>query len=244
LNRFTVDKDNIGTDVITMTDAEDVRHLTRVLRVSSGEDVYISDGEGAAYVATLESASRSLASLAIKERLPVRRRLDERVRLTIACAVPKAANFETIIDKGTQLGVDAFVPLVTTRGLVDEAACRGKMDRWERVRRAAAKQSGVLFVPDLLPPVCFMEYIPQLVRYDLKILPHLRDQTRSLASVCDGFDRGRVILLIGPEGDFAPQEVEAALDAGCSGVSLGCSVLRVDTAAIAAASYLRLRFDP
>ncbi|MGE5279657.1 MAG: RsmE family RNA methyltransferase [Deltaproteobacteria bacterium] len=243
MNRFTVDKKDISGDAVVISEPQDVHHLTRVLRVHPGEDVFISDGAGAGYVTTLVSAGRAEAHLAVKERLPVRRREEERLRLTLACAVPKASHFEDIIDKGTQLGVEAFVPLVTQRSLVDEAACLRKMPRWERVRRAAARQSGVLFLPELAAPVAFTDFLPRLASFDLKILPHLAAQTRSLADACDGFARGRVAVLIGPEGDFSPAEVRAALDAGCRGACLGCSVLRVDTAAIAVASYLRLRFD-
>jgi len=244
MNRFTVDKENIASAHIDITDAQDVRHLTRVLRVHAGEDVFISDGEGAGYIATLASATAGRARLTIKERLPVQRRDERRVRLTVACAVPKADRFEEVIDKGTQLGVDAFVPLVTQRGLLDKAACLKKMPRWERVRRAAARQSGVLFMPSLSEPVSPEELAPSFHRYDLKILPHLSEQARSLAEVFAGFERGRVLVLIGPEGDFSRDEVRAAIDAGCTGVSLGCSVLRVDTAAIAVASYVRLRYEP
>jgi len=244
MNRFTVEKGAIGPDRIDITDAQDVRHLTRVLRVRAGEDVYISDGDGAGYVAALEQATPARARLLIKERLPVRRREERPVRLTVACAVPKAARFEEVIDKGTQLGVDAFVPLLTERGILDEAACLRKVPRWERVRLAAARQSGVLFIPTLAAPVTFEKFLPQLREHDLKVLPHLSETSRSLENVFQGFERGRVVVLIGPEGDFSRDEVRRAIDAGCAGVSLGCSVLRVDTAAVAVASYVRLRYEP
>ncbi len=243
MNRFCVDKTDIGPKYIDITDAKDVHHLTRVLRVGVGEDVFISDGEGAGYIATLDTAA-ARARLAIKERLPVRRRQERPVRLTVACAVPKAAHFEEVIDKGTQLGVDAFVPLLTERGLLDEAVCLKKMPRWQRVRQAAVRQSGVLFMPDLAVPVALKDFLPRLGDYDLKLLPHLSEQARHLTDVFQGFERGRVVVLIGPEGDFSQDEVQRCLDAGCAGVSLGSSVLRVDTAAIAVASYVRLRYEP
>jgi len=244
VNRFSVDKKNIGQEHIDITDTQDLRHLTRVLRVRPGEDLFISDGEGAGYVTTLGTVTRAHARLVIKERLPVQQRSQRRVRLTVACAVPKADHFEGVIDKGTQLGVDAFVPLVTERGLVGEASCLKKMPRWERVRQAAARQSGVLFLPVVERPVSFQDFLARLGEHDLKLLPHLSEQARVLAQVFEGFDRGRIVVLIGPEGDFSRSEVRCALDAGCTGVSLGRSVLRVDTAAIAVASYVRLRYEP
>ena len=244
MNRFTVDKESIGPEHVDITDAQDAHHLTRVLRVRAGEDVFISDGDGAGYIATLDTAAAGRARLVIKERLPVRRRDERPVRLTVACAVPKAARFEEVIDKGTQLGVDAFVPLLTERGLLDEAGCLKKMPRWERVRLAAARQSGVLFMPGLAQPVSLKNFLPCLREHDLKLLPHLSEQARGLTEVFQGFERGRVVVLIGPEGDFSQEEVRSAIDAGCAGVSLGCSVLRVDTAAIAVASYVRLRYEP
>lgn len=243
MNRFYVPRENIGAEVIRITDADDVRHFRKVLRIEKGEDVFISDGEGGGYVAAFEQEKKGEVLLAIRLREPVFSRRDRPLAITLACAVPKRSHFDEIVDKGTQLGVDTIVPLVTKRSLVSLEECRKKADRWQRVCVAAAKQSGVLFLPQLKAPVMFEDLLKDAQRYDLKILPNLSQRSLSLSQAAASCRGSRILVMIGPEGDFSADETRAALASGFLGVSLGASVLRVDTAAIATLSYLSLRKD-
>lgn len=241
MNRFYVPKENIGDQMIRITDADDVRHFCKVLRIGKGEDVFISDGEGGGYVASFEQEKKGEVLLAIRRREPALSRIDRPLAITLACAVPKRSHFEDIVDKGTQLGVDTIIPLVTKRTMVSLAECKKKADRWQRVCVAAAKQSGVLFLPQLKSPVLFPDLLKDASAYDLKILPNLSQRSVTLPAAAAGLKGPRVLVAIGPEGDFSPDEIESAIASGFIGVSLGASVLRVDTAAIAVVSYLSLR---
>jgi 16S rRNA (uracil1498-N3)-methyltransferase len=239
MNRFYVEKEHIDKDSIRVVDADDVHHLLKVLRIRHGEELFVSDGCGQGYVAVFERDDKNTAFFSIKEKLPLQKREDRPILLTLACAIPKVAKFEEVVDKGVQLGVDAIVPLLTERTRKDEEDYLKKIVRLDRIRRTAAKQSGALFLPELHRPVTFDGFISQLSKFDLCLLPNLSVKTKLIKDVLADFKGRRLAVMIGPEGDFSPREVEAALRAGCVDVSLGESVLRVDTAAIAVMSFIR-----
>ncbi len=240
MNRFFVERRYISEGNIRITDSDDLHHLTRVLRLSIGEQLFVTDGEGRAYIAIVERIARTSMILKILDTVKNSRPEDRKVTISLAVAVPKNVHFENIVDKCTQLGVSQIIPLLTERTLVKKDVFEKKNKRLERVLVSAAKQSGVLFVPKLNNAVNFSEFLPSLSEYDLKLLPNLSDRSIALSEALSGFDRGRILLMVGPEGDFSEKEIRAASASGCLGVSLGESVLKVDTAAIAAVSFIKL----
>lgn len=242
MNRFYVEPAHISETTIKIVDPGDVRHLIKALRVQKGEDFLISDGQGCRYLAGVDFTSGKEVSLKIKERLTRVNREEQKIKVCVACAVSQNTRFEEVIDKGTQLGVDEIIPLFTERTLVKKAVFDKKRARLGRVLVAAAKQSGVLFLPHLKDSISFDNLIDGLGKYDLCLLPNLSENVRILKDAIMPFKKGRILVLIGPEGDFSPQEIGKAIRAGCQGVTLGDSVLRVDTAAIAMISYLKLNF--
>jgi 16S rRNA (uracil1498-N3)-methyltransferase len=242
MNRFFVEKEHIGKDIIKITDRDDVRHLVRVLRLGPGEAVFISDGEGGAYITEIKRIAKNSVDLKIKEVKERRQKNDRNIMISLACAIPKNARFEDIIDKATQLGVDEIIPLLTERTLIEKSAFDKKQERFKRIILVSAKQSGVLFLPELREATPFEALIGRLGQHELRLLPNLSQRTYLLKDAVSGFTGKRILALIGPEGDFTKREIEVALSLGCVGVSLGDSVLRVDTAAISVMSFLRLYF--
>jgi 16S rRNA (uracil1498-N3)-methyltransferase len=244
VNRFLVEGRDFEKKVVVVEETEDVHHLARVLRVRIGETLALSDGEGSRCQAAVSAIEKGRVIFDVVSREPKIHREDQRVRLTLVCAVPKFAHFEEVVDKGTQLGVDEIIPMFTERSLVDRDGFLKKKSRYERLRTAAGKQSGALFLPILSAPVSFSEVMGRARSFDLVLIPNLADAACSLRDVLTGFSGGRLCVLIGPEGDFSPSEIEAAMSMGARGVDLGSSVLRVDTGAIAVMSYVRIVFTP
>src|SRR5512135_2274132 len=203
MNRFYVNARDIDRSarVIRITDPRAIHHMSRVLRLRQGEEIFVSDGEGGGYVAAFPAVVEEELVLPIVRIQPRRRREDRRLRLTVACAVPKYAHFEEVIDKGTQLEVDEIVPLITDRTMVTPAAVIKKRGRWERLMLAAAKQSGAIFLPSLRGPVSFEVFLRELGGFELCLLPHLAELTKTLPQVLSGFAGGRLCVMIGPEGD-------------------------------------------
>ncbi|MBI5872784.1 MAG: 16S rRNA (uracil(1498)-N(3))-methyltransferase [Candidatus Omnitrophica bacterium] len=240
MNRFFVEKKYIVGTCVEITGATDVHHLGRVLRIPAGEDVLISDGDGGSYIAQVSRISKTAVSLKIKKELKRVRREEQKVLISLACAVPKNTHFEDIVDKCAQLGVDEIIPLITERTLVKKEAFDKKRGRLERIVISAAKQSGVLFLPELKEAQDFSSFLPRVGAYDLGLLPNLSQKPMSIKDALKNFIGRKVLIMIGPEGDFTPQEITQAIGANCRGISLGESVLRVDTAAVCAVSFLRL----
>jgi len=242
MNRFYVEKEHIDKDKIKITGRDDVHHIARVLRLRPGEELFISDGDGGGYITEIEKIDKNCVDLKIKDVKKRRRRADRNVMISLACAIPKNARFEDIIGKATQLGVDEIIPLLTDRTLVEKGAFDKKAERFRRVIISSAKQSGALFLPELKEATVFEDLINGIGQYELRLLPNLARKGRILKDVVSSFKGKKILVLIGPEGDFSKREIEVALNSGCVSVDLGESVLRVDTAALSVMSFLSLYF--
>ncbi len=243
MNRFLIDKSLIRSGSIEITDREDVHHLAAVLRLKEGESLFVSDGDGGGYVTRAVSVSRRAVVLRVTKALKRKDRSDASLWIALACAVPKNVAFEDIVDKCAQLGVQEIIPLATERTFWDRESVEKKRSRFERVLRRAGKQSGALFLPQLKPTISFKEFLAQSGSYGLRLIPNLAEGTLTLPQALTEKKRatdGRILIAIGPEGDFTDKELKAAFGAGFKGVSLGDSVLRVDTAAIASVAFIRL----
>jgi len=247
MNRFYVPKINISSDQITIVEPSDVHHLVRVLRLKTGDKICVSDGEGVNYETRVVSLLRQKVILEIEGKTSSKARNQKKVHISLGIAVPKNARFEEIVDKLTQLGIDTIIPMFTERTLVRKEVFEKRRDRFFRVMFSSAKQSGVSVLPELREGVDFLAFLKNFGAYDICLLPNLLHQSLSLkkaVSLLKARNRtAKILVLIGPEGDFTKREIDLALKAGCRGVSLGESVLRVDTAAIAVASFLKFSFD-
>jgi 16S rRNA (uracil1498-N3)-methyltransferase len=177
---------------------------------------------------------------------------EPRLSLTLYAALLKGQHLEWVLQKGTELGVSAFVPMITQRTVVrDEGRVRKKRARWERILREAAEQCHRARVPQLFDPLSFEEACRAAVaEHNRSFLPSVQEGGLGLADVaCADVEQDtttaeppsaapRWALLIGPEGGFDVAEVELARGHGIQVVSLGPRTLRAETAALAAATIL------
>lgn len=220
---------------------DEARHLCQVLRVRTGDDVVVFDGEGRRAVATVLDVARDRVGIrlgAAESPAP------PRPRITLAQAIPKGKTMDTVVRKAVELGVAAIDPLVTRHTVVNPGD--GKAGKWRRAALEACKQCG----QDTLPAVAETQAIDAWLT---ALAPPVHGELRIIASLAPGAkplretlrahpDITTAILLVGPEGDFAPEETEAALAAGFLPASLGSIVLRVDTAAMFCLSALRYEY--
>jgi 16S rRNA (uracil1498-N3)-methyltransferase len=233
----------INGNSAAITDIEQIHHLRNVLRLKTGQQITVCDNAGSEYLCTIASLDRKEAVLVIENRTTPP---PGKNRLALACALPRLTGMDDIIDKLTQLDVDVIIPLQTERTVVrlDQAGPRERMDtrleRWRKIGRNAAEQSHRISLPKITPLMGFSEVLEFSKSYGLRLIPTLAAERKSLKEVAGRTTAPGAIALIGPEGDFTPAEVEGAIKAGFIAVSLGETVLRVETAAIAVASFLRL----
>ncbi len=231
--------DRVEGDKIAITDPGQLHHLKDVLRLEVNDGVVVIDGAGNEYTGVIQSVGRMEAVIRVTASRPA---LRPQTRLTIACAIPKGGRMDDIIDQLTQLGVDRIIPVLTERAVVrlDEAKKDARLERWRAIALNAALQSQRQSLPVIERVTGVTEVISRSRDYDLKLIPHLSGKRTLIKDVLSGKRPENTIVLIGPEGDFTPEEVNLALAAGFVPVSLGETVLRVATAAAAAAAYIKL----
>jgi 16S rRNA (uracil1498-N3)-methyltransferase len=234
---------NISEGKIIINDIEQIHYLKDVLRLKISCTITVFDEKGNEYKATIEQISSKNLSLKILNRLAHEQAMG--IRLAIACAIPKKSKFDDIVDKLTQLGVDRIIPLITERVIVkiDRQKAAGRKQRWEKIALAASQQSQRNTVPVIDSVKDFKSALAETKDFDLKLIPTLPGERKSLKEKLEGEKYKNIIVFIGPEGDFTPEEVALAEKAGFIPVSLGESVLRVETAAVAVASFIRF-LDP
>ncbi len=235
MHRFYIDR--VAGDTAALTDAGQFHHLKDVLRLKAGDNVAVFDSEGNEYAGVIESIEKKQAMIKVTA---VKRGIRDKITLTIACAIPKGDRMDDVIDQLTQLGVARIIPMWTERVVVklDEAKKQARFKRWQTIAQSAAEQSQRINLPVIMPVTPIADVVTGSQNYDLKLIPHLTGERRQIKDALAGGAK-RIIVLIGPEGDFTPEEVKAALETGFIPVSLGDTVLRVATAAVAVASYLQ-----
>lgn len=212
----------------------DSGHAVRVLRMKEGDPLQVVDGKGHIYSCVLTCAHPKHAAVEIvaEEEQPN----PWTGKITVAVAPTKNMDrMEWLTEKLTEIGVDRIVPLKCRRSERKEL----KADRLEKVAVAAMKQSLKTVLPDIAPMTRFADFIgSQLPPHRFICFCDERFPRVELATACvPGED---TVILIGPEGDFAPEEVEAALAAGFIPVALGPCRLRTETAALVAADTLHI----
>lgn len=209
----------------------EAKHAARVLRLERGAIIVIVDGLGNACRAELTVVSgKAVAARAHSE---IREMGEPSVRLTLAAGLSTSMKFDSVVQRGTELGVSRFIPLLTEKSRVaieDPARARTKLSRWRNVSIAAMKQCRRSRIPDVSAPTPFRRFLQQFDRADTGIIFHPGQDAVSLDSLKLAAGMKRLTLAVGPESGFDDDEVAAAVQAGFVCVSLGRRILRTETA--------------
>ncbi len=211
--------------------ADDAHKIATVLRGRTGERIEVVDSGGNAWSALLDVSGAKVGAL-LDEAL-ARPSRETGTRITIAQAVPKGAKMDTVVEKATELGVAALIPLRTLRVTGDHTG-DAKIERWRRLARSAAQQCGRSVVPAVAPVTTWDELLATFGAYDRVYIPWELAQPQPLRETFerDAHTLGSVLFVIGPEGGFSAHEVERAAAAGAVPVSLGARILRTETVAL------------
>jgi 16S rRNA (uracil1498-N3)-methyltransferase len=240
-HRFFVPRDVFSGDQVRL-EGDLAHRLSRVLRLEAGAFVVLLDGTGLEYKTRLDAVQPHRATGTVVGRRPGRP--EPRVRLVLYQSLVKGERFDWVLEKGTELGVAAFVPLLSRRNVVRAAPARpARPERWRRVVREAAEQCGRSVLPDVLAPERLEQALADAA--DLRLLPWEGEEALGLGAALrrarpalEAVERPTVAVLIGPEGGFADDEVTLAREAGAQVVSLGRRILRSETAGIVAAAAI------
>ena len=231
LPKFFIDKSAIkgGTCVILGGDAA---HISKVLRLSIGDEVVLCDGEGTDYDAKISSVGKSEVGFSILNEYPCES--EPKVFVTLFQGIPKASKMEYIIQKCTELGIANIVPVMTKRTVVkleNAQVEQKKLERWNKIAQEAVKQCGRGRVPTV-DAVCDIKDIKNMISdFDLFLVAYEDEENISLKSVLKNAGAvNKIGIVIGPEGGFEKAEVEMLISAGAKSVSLGKRILRTETA--------------
>ncbi len=236
MSKFFVNKNQISNEHAVITGA-DVNHLIKVLRANVGDSLTICDGEGTDYEATIASFTRDEIHVDLVRSLPC---LNEpKTKVTLYQGLPKQGKMEWIIEKCTEMGIDAIVPVQMKRSVVQlsrEQAVK-KLERWQKTAEAAAKQCSRGKIPKVHMPIKLSDLkkgpIPEFL-----LLPYENERSQSVKQALTGKKADSVGIFIGPEGGFAPEEVAFLESLGAQSVTLGPRILRTETAGLVALSVL------
>lgn len=209
---------------------DEFHHAARVVRVREGEEVELFDGRGHAAHGRIAEIGRETLRVDVTGEIESR---ETKLRMTLAPAIIQLEKFELVLQKATELGAAAIVPLVTDRVEVRPERWRGKTERWRKIVFEAVKQSGRAAIPDLTEP----QTIDDLAKKaGLKIVFDADEPADAMPAAVDP-----VTLLIGPEGGWSEREIALLRAGGCVFQRLGVRRLRAETAAIVALATMAAR---
>lgn len=240
MRRFTIAPERIARGQVAF-DADESRHLSRVLRLRPGDTVIASDGAGHDYTVRLDTVGAQTTGSVLRV---AAHDAESPLAITLVQVVAKGERMETIVRAATELGVARVLPALAARTVVrlDAAGWRERTRRWQRVAREATKQCRRSVVPDVQEPRPLLERLPLAAGSDLALCvwegdgPPLERALEATAAP------RTAVVLIGPEGGLTDEEVAATRAHGWTTVSLGPRILRTETAGPAVLAVLQARF--
>jgi len=217
---------------------DEAHHAVAVRRLREGEQVVLTDGLGTSVTGAVASTGKRVFTVTVGS---VSR--DERPEpaVTVVQALPKGDRGELAVEVLTEVGVDVVVPWAASRSVAvwkGERAAKSHA-RWQATAREAAKQARRSWLPTVTPLAATADLAALVAGADLAVVLH-EDATLPLSSL-DVPASGRIVVVVGPEGGIAPDELAALADAGAQSVRLGAEVLRTSTAGVAAVAALLAR---
>jgi 16S rRNA (uracil1498-N3)-methyltransferase len=207
---------------------EESKHCSKVLRLSTGDKVFLVNGRGGLYEAEIETESKKHVGLLITKTTKEYQKRNHHLHIAIA-PTKNIDRLEWFLEKATEIGIDEITPIICERSERKVV----KEDRLLKVITSAVKQSLQAYHPLLNPAITFSQLLQQQTTATKLIAHCIDDAERSyikdLVQPLNSY-----LILIGPEGDFSPQEITTALQHGFMPVTLGTTRLRTETAALAA----------
>ena len=240
---FTEQK-NIEEKFIRITDKGDIRHMLKVMRMKEGDQIDVSDSVQWEYRAEILSADEDLVLLSILDKQKFAR--EPKTEVTLFQGIPKAGKMETIIQKCVELGVHDIVPVFMDRTVVVEKGnFSKKLERWQKISDEAVKQCKRGVIPQICDQVRTADLAGMLGDYDLVLFPYENEDVYTIKDCLRGLSPKpkRVAVIIGPEGGFSDREVEAMDEISAAKVTLGKTILRTETAGMAALAMIMYELE-
>ncbi|KPK63821.1 hypothetical protein AMJ83_05035 [candidate division WOR_3 bacterium SM23_42] len=227
-NIFYIPPHFFSGNEVTIQDPE-LHHIKKVLRKKVGERICLIDGRGHRFEAEITGLSKSLMKVRVlhKRRMPRKRPIE----ITVGFVPVKGLRNETIVEKGTELGVKRFVAFVSKRSVIKDFS-KQKIERFKKIAASALAQSQQYYMPEVFFDKNLETLLANSEEYDCVLLADPRGKSEV------PLGGRRILLMIGPEGGFADSEMDACVQHGVQFLSLGPTRLRSETAAIVGVSKI------
>ncbi len=238
LRRFKILRENIFGQEAVLDEPQEIRHLTKVLRLKPGDPVILFDGEGKEYEAQIAGLqSRGVFFRLLKN--PRQGTSESSLKILLGIGLLKSTKLDWLIQKATELGVNEILPFYSLRVVPrpEELAAQNRWRRWEKIAAEAAKQCGRAKIPKIHPPCSFSEVLSAFPEAKKIFLwENERESTLTEALRVPG---PVLFSLVGSEGGFSEEEANQACKAGFAPVRLGPRMLRAETAGLVIVALLQ-----
>lgn len=238
MRRFFIDQP-VSTGMAYTINGPDARHIANVLRMKQGDEIAMFDGAGHTLKARIDTLSSRTVRVTITDLQPCD--TESPLHITMAQAFLKDKKMDDLVRQLTELGINQWLPFNAERSVPDPAKMQvaARIQRWQNIARESLKQCERGMLPRIHEPVSFDAVLAAFDQYDLGIIftdktaPRLDTITPSPA---------RILLMIGPEGGFTPDEIGQAQSRGLVPAGMGPRILKADTAALAACTLVQQLF--
>lgn len=235
MHRFFVSPDQINlVEKQIVIEDEDVRHISKALRLKEEDIVEVCDGANNEYICSIQSISKNNVLLSIIDKKQSTK--EAPIKVVLYQGIPKAAKMDLIIQKTTELGITEIVPVEMERTIVqfsNDKDKEKKVERWQKIALEAAKQSKRGIVPTVHLPISFREAIEHSKTNQLNIMPYENEDEKGFKNIMTSLCKekvNKVGIWIGPEGGLDEEEVVMAVDSTIYPITLGPRILRTETA--------------
>lgn len=248
MQRYFVETRQFQADTVTIG-GEDARHIGKVMRCRPGDQLIVSDGATREVLGEIHSIRSEEVVVHIVDERAMEN--EPQIDIWIAQALPKADKMETVIQKCTEIGAARIIPFESARTIVqyDERKAAKRRERWRKIAKEAAEQSHRNRIPAIDEAYTWkqmLELVPQAgkawICYEKNTGSGLKQSLRQYIKQNER-EHAPLLLIIGPEGGFEPQEIAAVEKAGGECVSLGKRILRTETAAMVGLSCILYEYD-
>jgi len=237
LPRFFVSPSQIQGKQIVIQ-GEDVKHISKVLRLKKGDKILICNRQGIDYECIIKDMEKIITAEIISKNASIGEAL---TKITLFQALTKSDKMDYIIQKAVELGVHRIVPVVTERTIVkieNEKKENSKLQRWNKISESAAKQSQRGIIPEVAAVIPLIEAFNQAEKMDLKLIPYEMEKNNHLKDLLANCTAKSIAIFIGPEGGFEESEINLAKEHGIIPVTLGRRILRTETAGLVTVSIM------
>jgi 16S rRNA (uracil1498-N3)-methyltransferase len=242
--RIFIDADKIHNNIATI-DGSDLNYLKNVMRLKVGDEIAVLDNKSREFASKIISMDKnSIKAQFLAEKQP---KSELKIQVTIAQGLPKNPKMDIIVQKATELGAARVIPLMTERSVIklrDKKEIQKKVERWRKIAKEAAEQSGRSVIPVIDDIKSFREIFLLCDNFDSCVMLWEMEKERTLKTFFrENKKIKNMLILIGPEGGFSHDEASLAKTQGFPTITIGNRILRTETAAPAVLSMINYEFE-